>query len=170
LTAILLDKPLSMTINNDKESAENEAISACAAPGRAVRELEEGRERATLFHLQSRTLEDRQGVSVFDQFHLHARMAISGGSARHLGTSLESKLSRLKFTLVLSLPIFSLPVYSVFMPGGAPAEHDVFGISRLTREFRDSEQRYTQKWRSPDSACLYFLASQVCRSFHKHCW
>src|SRR5215472_6692228 len=28
-----------------------------------------------------------QGVSAFDQFHLHARRAISGGSARHLGTS-----------------------------------------------------------------------------------
>jgi hypothetical protein len=34
--------------------------------------------------------------------------------------SLESKLSGIKFTAVLSLPIFSLLVYLVFMPGGAP--------------------------------------------------
>ena len=65
-------------------------------------------------------LEDQQGVSVFDQFHLHAHVAISGGSARHLGTSLESKLSGITFTLVLSLPIFSLPVYPFFIPGDAP--------------------------------------------------
>ncbi len=65
---------------------------------------------------------------MFDQFHLHAHVAISGGSARHLGTSLESKLSRIPFTLVLSLPLFSLLVYPVFIPGGAPAAHDVFGM------------------------------------------
>jgi hypothetical protein len=52
-----------------------------------------------------------QGVSVGDQFHLHAGGAISGGSARHLGTSWESKLARIKFTLVLSLPLFFLSVY-----------------------------------------------------------
>jgi hypothetical protein len=76
-------------------------------------------------HERSKT---SRGVSVLDQFHLHARIAISGGSAKHLGTSLESKLSRIKFTLVLSLPIFSLPVYPVFMPSGAPPAHDVFGM------------------------------------------
>ena len=52
-----------------------------------------------------------QGVPAADQFHLHAHVAISGRSARHLGTSLDSKLARIKFTLVLSLPIFLLPVY-----------------------------------------------------------
>jgi hypothetical protein len=72
---------------------------------------------------------------VCDQFHLHACVALLGGSARHLGTSLESKLSRITFTLVLSLPLFSLPVYPVFMPGGAPAARDVFGIPWNERKF-----------------------------------
>jgi hypothetical protein len=63
----------------------------------------------------------RQGVSVFDQFHLQAQGAILSGSVRHLGTSWESKLSGILFTIVLSLPIFSLPVYLVFMLSGAPA-------------------------------------------------
>jgi hypothetical protein len=41
---------------------------------------------------------------------------------------LESKLSGIKFTAVLSLLLFSLPVYPVFMPGGAAATHDFFGM------------------------------------------
>ncbi len=46
-----------------------------------------------------------------DQFRLRALLAIQGGSARHLGTSLEKQALGVKFTAVLSLPIFSLLVY-----------------------------------------------------------
>src|SRR5258708_23253724 len=68
------------------------------------------------FSLLSETFESRNHTRVktgsgclnLDQFHLHARVALSGGSARHLGTSLESKLSRIKFTLVLSPPSSAL--------------------------------------------------------------
>src|SRR6266571_3217657 len=43
----------------------------------------------TFLH-SSRTFEGRRGASVFHQFHLHARAAISGGSVRRLGTSLKT--------------------------------------------------------------------------------
>jgi hypothetical protein len=43
--------------------------------------------------------------------------------------------SGITFTLILSLPIFCLPVYLVFMPDGAPAAHDFFGIKRLMPRF-----------------------------------
>src|SRR5215467_1093347 len=74
------------------------------------------------------TLEDQQRVPVKDQFRLRALTAIQGGSARHLGTSLKEQALGVKFTAVLSLPLFFLFVYLVFMPGGATATHDFFGI------------------------------------------
>jgi len=74
------------------------------------------------------TLEDQQRVPVKDQFRLRALKAIQGGSARHLGTSLKEQALGVKFTAVLTLPLFFLFVYLVFMPGGATATHDFFGI------------------------------------------
>jgi len=77
-------------------------------------------------------------MPVKDQFRLRALTAIQGGSARHLGTSLKEQAPGVKFTPVLSLPLFFLLVYLVFMPGGAAATHEVFEIEWIRSNLSDS--------------------------------